>query len=297
MSSFRFPERSGAEMRVLAGAAIVLTIMMRCASADAEASIAPRSTCIPSDMAAPVDFGADGQPLYYNSSAIEDIVREARSCRFRKIALTVFTDGRDPIAAGHRAAMLKSMLVESRWPRGAIIIDTQPVGLAPSGTDKFGAWTAKVLIGFADPDPSFVPPMMNPAESCGRNPYTKLHTCEPIPWSTGGASRIPPPPSGTEPLRLFFNAGQSQLDGHARDIVAEAWHIFREENFRIISVFGQASPDEAQALRLARAAAVRTALIHMGMDPSRIVVGQEPAPGAMPDGAVFYRYVTIDFGD
>jgi hypothetical protein len=296
-------ERSEAEMRILPGIVIGFMVARACGLAQADEIIAPRSACTASDLAASVDFGVDGKPLYFNSWAVQEIVREARACRFRQITLTMFTDGADRTVTGARAAALKAMLIESHWPQDAIATDRQPLQLAPSGTDRDGAWTAKALIGFADPDPSFVPRMVKPGEICSFDSKTETSTCKPLPWTIRRASRMPPPPPPFDPPRVFFAANQSALEDHAREFVEEGLRIFHDENYRKIALSGQAAPDETNgsALRLARATAVRDALIHMGVDPSQIVVEEERAPDA--DGPVpsvdmaFFRYVAFDYED
>ena len=290
-------------MRIFLSALAVLMVAAVCDFARAAETIAPRPACIASDMAAPVDFGADGKPLYFDLSSMREIIRHARACRFRKITLTLFTDGEGRAVANQRAATLKGMLVESDWPPGAITIEAQAMRLAPSGMDRFGAWTAKALISFADPDPGFVPPMMKPGELCSPDPKTLVYKCEPMPWPKPSASRMAPPPPPFDPPRVFFGANQAQLDDRALEFVAEGLRIFRDENYREILLSGQAAPDEpdALALRLRRVAAVRDALVRMGVDPSLIVVEEEPAPDA--GGAArsidmaFFRYVAIDYGD
>jgi outer membrane protein OmpA-like peptidoglycan-associated protein len=282
-------------MRALTVAAVVLALMARHAEAAAQ------SACNAFDMAASVDFDADGKPLYFDRWAIRMIVREARACRFRTITLTIFTDGANRAEAGARAALLKAMLVEGHWPQDAIAVDTRPLRLAPSGTDGSVAWTAKALIGFADPDPSFVPPMASPAQTCSFDPKTKASHCEPMLWPPRRTSRVFPPPPTHDPPGVYFRANESQLGEHALDIVAEGLRIFRSENYSRIVLLCAAGPDETDppALALRRATAVRDALIHMGMDPSRIVMEKEPAPdpGAPHDDLTFYRHVTIDFED
>jgi hypothetical protein len=282
-------------MRVWPVAAIVLALMVQHAGA------APQSACNAFDMAASVDFDAAGKPLYFDRWAIPIIVREARGCRFRRITMTMFTDGANPAVADARAALLKAMLVEGHWPQDAITIDTQPLRSAPSGREGAVTWTAKALIGFADPDPSFVPPMESPAETCSFDPKTHAAHCKPMRWPPRRASRMFPPPGPHDPPGVYFPANESQLDGHALEVVAEGLQIFRSENYSRIVLSYAAGPDEIDppALALRRATAVRDALIHMGMDPGRIVMEKDPAPGpgAPYDDLTVYRHVTIDFED
>ncbi len=150
--------------------------------------------------AASVDFGTDDKPLYFNAWSMQESVRGARSCCFRRIALTMFA---------------------------------------------------------------------------------------------------PPPPC--DPPRVFFGANQARIIDRDLECVEEGLRIFRDENYRNFVLYGQAAPNEAPALRLARAAAVRDALIHRGVDPSLIVMEEERAPDADgPASSVdpaFYRCVTIDFED
>jgi hypothetical protein len=193
------------------------------------------------------------------------------------------------------------MLVESHWPREAIAIDTQPMRLAPSGRDGAVAWTAKVLIGFADPDPDFVPQRNTLGETCSADPKTKLYHCRPEPWPPRRTSRIFPPPPTHDPPGVYFHANEWQLDDRGLEIVAEGLRIFRTQNYSRIVLFYAAGPDETDppALALRRANGVREALIRMGMDPGRIVMEKDPAPdtGAREGEEYVYRHVTIDFED
>jgi hypothetical protein len=282
-------------MRVVMAGAVVLALMARHAEA------APQSACNAYNMAASVDFGADGKPLYFNRWTIGMTVREARACHFRKISLTMFTEGTNRAVADARAALLRAMLVEGHWPQDAIAIDTRPLRFAPSGTEGSVAWTAKALIGFADPDPSFVPPIESPTETCSFDPKTNASHCKPMSWPPRRASRTFPPPPPYDPPAVFFRANESQLGDHALDVVAEGLRIFRGENYSRIVLFYTAGQDELDppALALRRATTVRDALIHMGMDPSRVIMEQEPTPdpGLPYEGTTYYRGVTIDFED
>jgi hypothetical protein len=280
-------------MRVLTVGAIMFALMAQHAEA------APQSACNAFDMAASVDFDAGGKPLYFDRWAIRMIVRDARACRFHRITLTMFTDGANRAVADARAALLKAMLVEGHWPQDAIAIDTQPARFAPSGREGSVSWTAKALIGFADPDPSFVPPMESPAETCSFDPETHAAHCKPMHWPPRRASLLLPPPPPHDPPGVYFRANESQLEGHALEVVAEGLQIFRSENYSRIVLSYAAGPDETDppALALRRATAVRDALVHMGMDPSRIVMEKDAAPSAPYDDLTVYRHVTIDFED
>src|ERR1700712_3208794 len=284
-------------------AAIALAIMAASGAAQAGPEAALHPTCVAPDMASPVDFGADGKPLYFVAGAVAQIVREARSCRFRKIALTLYSDGADRAVVRQRVAVLKAMLVKSHWPRRAIETGTQPLRLAPSGTDRDGAWTAKAMIGFADPDPGFTPPTMQVPQSCRVDPQTNVSQCEPYVWPPRSASRMPPPPPPYDPKFVLFGFNQARFIDRSPEMVAEGIRIFHAENFRRFVLYGQAGPDETDgpALALRRAAVVRDELIRQGVDPRLIVVEREtpmPATEAVrPEDLFVYRRVTIDYED
>jgi hypothetical protein len=250
-------------------------------------------------MAAAVDFGADGKPLYFRRWTIPLIVREARACRFRQITLTMFTDGADRAVADNRAALLKAMLIDGHWPQDAIAIDTQPVGLAPSGSDRFDSWTAKALIGFAGPDPAFVPTRNAQSQMCSADPATNAPECWSMQFSSRGTTRILQLPPMGDTSVVYFYADESQLDDNQTKSVADALRVFRIRNYRSILLLGSAGPDETDAsgLALRRESAVRDALVHMSMDPGLIVMKQDRVPGTPLDNTAFYRHVTIDFED
>jgi outer membrane protein OmpA-like peptidoglycan-associated protein len=270
----------------------------------ADESVAPRAACRALDMPAVLFDPGDADPTIEAVSLVEWTVRQARACRYSKIALTVFadTDAKSNRAmAAMRAGSVKQLLWRRGWPAENIELSYAPARAAPSGNDNGKAWTAGAILGFRDPDPDWQPPLENPLQTCsglGQN-----HECKTVPWRAPRTFALPFPPTTYDPPSVFFGHNDFALNDEAKQVLPAALAIRQEGNYQRFTIVGFADSSEADAANLSfrRALAVRDELVRLGLPSEMISVEGHGAQiqFASPDGRDKWsnQRVQIDFGD
>ncbi|HEY1709417.1 MAG TPA: OmpA family protein [Rhizomicrobium sp.] len=226
---------------------------------------------------------------------IAEVIRLARSCRYRRLRIVAFRSNAGDEQAVARANALREMLLNANWPTQNLEAEFRWSAAAPTGRDYKDLFQSDAIVEFTDPDPNWHrDPKQNQicdAQGCsshGRQPPLFIH----VPW----------PPAAIHMPMLFFAAASATLDHDAQTITNVAASLLKTLNCRVLGVDGFADAAEAdpEKLSLQRATATRDFLIESGVEPAAITIQGlgTKAPLALPsESAALNRRVTFECED
>lgn len=285
---------------MIARLCIVLLSLSMSRAALSEEVVAPRDACAQEDIRVAL-FRSEAEVAQQTPKdvSIREIIRSARWCRFRTLALQVFVDDNALTTAQAAAATVRKSLIDNHWPMEAITIDFRSKAGAPNGPGLDQPWLVAIAFAPRDRDPNWHPPLETPALRCDASGAPPR--CRTLPWPAPKAVNIDlVPPALYDPPSLFFDANSAALSADARAVTRVGARIFTESNYLTISLTGYCDGSEPNCADLAkrRALVVRDALVVLGIDSSAIgvIVGgvRSTYSGQM---YVLNRCVSFDFSD